>query len=470
MTNVHIKAPLTVAIIGGGLSGAAVAYHLANLTDADITVIEPRADLGRGMAYATPDPDHRLNVPDHKMTLRSDRPEDFRAWLHSATAPSLPANSARLSGEIYAPRAVFGAYVAAQLYPLQQQGRLRHVQARVISVSRPDRYRLGLSDGGQVTADIVVLAATHPNAGLPRELGNLAGDPALITDPFATGALAGVAEDARLLIVGNGLTSADIVASLHRRGHRGQITALSRHGLRSQPHGPTQPETKADFAKTPPRTALDLLRRTRAAVAQDQTVGLTWHAVFDRMRAQGPAIWAALPEPERRRFLRHLRALWDVHRFRIAPQTYEANQQMQRLGRLVTLAARIVTATAGSPIKLGLQARHNGTRFTIAVDRVILATGPAHGGVIKSTPALADLAALGLLQLDPLGLGLLTAANGQAVPLSGAPDGSLLVAGPLARATVGELMGVPEVITWAEHIAREVTGHINARWDLVAAQ
>ncbi|GLS88260.1 hydroxyacylglutathione hydrolase [Cypionkella aquatica] len=475
MTKHHTKTPLTVAIIGGGLSGAAVAYHLAHLTDADITVIEPRADLGRGMAYATPDPDHRLNVPDHKMTLRSDRPEDFRAWLHSPDAPTLPANSARLSGEIYAPRAVFGAYVAAQLQPLLQEGRLRHLQSKVVSVARASmgqggRYTLGLSDSGTLRADIIVLATTHPSAGLPRELANLADDPSLIADPFAEGALASVNPDARVLIVGNGLTSADIVASLHRRGHRGKITALSRHGLRSQPHGPAQPETKADFAAHPPRTALDLLRRARAAVAQDQAMGLTWHAVFDRLRAQGPAIWAALPEPERRRFLRHLRALWDVHRFRIAPQTYEANQQMQRLGRLVSLAARIVTATPGSPIKLGLQTRHNGTRLTIAVDRVILATGPAHGSVIKSTPALADLAALGLLQPDPLGLGLLTAASGQAVPGSGSADGSLLVAGPLARATVGELMGVPEVITWAEHIAREVAGQINARRGLVAAQ
>lgn len=103
MTNPRAQAPITVAIIGGGLSGAAVAYHLAGLTDADIVVVEPRAELGRGMAYATPDPDHCLNVPDHKMTLRSDRPEDFRAWLHRADAPSLPASSARLSGEIYAP-------------------------------------------------------------------------------------------------------------------------------------------------------------------------------------------------------------------------------------------------------------------------------------------------------------------------------------------------------------------------------
>ncbi|MDB5664927.1 FAD/NAD(P)-binding protein [Cypionkella sp.] len=462
--------PLTVAIIGGGLSGAAVAYHLAGLAEVDVVVIEPRAALGRGVAYATPDPDHRLNVPDQKMTLRSDRPEDFRAWLHSAEAPTLPANSARLSGEIYAPRAVFGDYVAAQLAPLLAAGRLRHVQARVISVGRPGRYALGLSDGGRVMADIVVLAATHPNPALPRELAGLARDTALIADPYATGALAGVTPDERVLIVGNGLTSADIVASLHKRGHRGQITALSRHGLRSQPHGPAQAETAADFAQAPARTALGLLRRVRMALARDAALGLTWHAVFDRLRAQGPAIWAALPAVERRRFLRHLRSLWDVHRFRIAPQTYEANQQMQRSGRLISLGARIVSVAPGASVKLVLQARGSATRFGLVVGRVILATGPAHGGVIAATPALGDLSALGLLQGDPLGLGLLTAASGQAVPLSGVPDGTLLVAGPLARATVGELMGVPEVITWAEHIAREVAVQVAARRKLVAAQ
>ena len=470
MSKLHSQRPVTVAIIGGGLSGAAVAYHLAGLTDTDVVVIEPRADLGRGMAYATPDPDHRLNVPDHKMTLRSDRPEDFRRWLHNGEAPNLPANSERLSVDVYAPRAVFGSYVVAQLAPLLAAGRLLHLQSRVVSVTRPDRYRLGLSDGGRVVADIVVLATTHPNAGVPQELAGLAGDPALIADPFAEGALAGVAADARVLIVGNGLTSADVVASLHRRGHRGQITALSRHGFRSQPHGPAQAETTADFAHTPAQTALDLLRRVRVALARDMALGLTWHAVFDRLRAQGPAIWAALPELERRRFLRHLRSLWDIHRFRIAPQTYEANQQMKRLGRLVSLGARIVSATPGNPVKLSLQARHNGARFTVAADRVILATGPAHAGVIAAVPALSDLAALGLLQRDPLGLGLLTAANGQAVPVSGGPDGTLLVAGPLARAAVGELMGVPEVITWAEHIAREVAGQVAALRRLAAAQ
>lgn len=463
----------TLAVIGGGLSGAAVAYHLAALLPpgaVDLVVIEPRAELGRGLAYSAADPDHRLNVPDHKMSLRSDRMDHFRCWLAAPKAPPLPPGAARLNGEIFAPRAVFGTYVAAQLAPLLASGQLRHLRAAVTGVARRGAYDLRLSDGTTLRADALVLAASHPKPALPRELAALSGDPALIADPLAPGALAGIGPEERLVIIGNGLTSADVLATLSARGHRGQITALSRHGWRSRPHGPSQAETSADFAQAPSRTALQLLQQVRRAVQADAAQGLTWHAVFDRLRAQGPAIWAALPLAERRRFLRHLRALWDVHRFRVAPQTEEARLRLERQGRLVHLAARITRLRRGAPVELRVVERHSRISFPVTADRVILATGPAHGRVIEATPVLADLAALGLLAPDPLGLGLHTSPLGHAIPTRGQPDGSILIAGPLARGTVGELMGVPEVITWAEHIARELASRILRRPSLAAAE
>jgi glycine/D-amino acid oxidase-like deaminating enzyme len=54
-----------VVIVGGGYSGVCVAVQLAQQSPLplDITVIEPEPEVGRGVAYGSTDPDHRLNGP-----------------------------------------------------------------------------------------------------------------------------------------------------------------------------------------------------------------------------------------------------------------------------------------------------------------------------------------------------------------------------------------------------------------------
>lgn len=209
------------------------------------------------------------------------------------------------------------------------EGRIHHLCTTVADiVADGTRFHLALADGSTLPADSVFLALTHPAPTVPVALAALKGSEVLVTDPFAPGALEGIGRGERVLIAGSGLTSADIVATLDQRGHAGAVHVISRHGWRSKPHGPTQRETAEDFARDPATTALGLLRRVRRALADDADAGLTWHAGFDRLRGQGPAIWAALPQDERKRFLRHLRGLWDVHRFRIAPQAFHT------LGRL----------------------------------------------------------------------------------------------------------------------------------------
>ncbi|RWR30366.1 FAD-dependent oxidoreductase [Sinirhodobacter populi] len=448
----------TVAIIGGGLSGAAVAWHLARLTPAPrIVVIEPRAELGQGLAYGTPDPAHKLNVPAQRMTLDTSDPLHFQRWLSSSEGPFLPAGSATLAGDIFAPRQVFGRYVAHHLRPFLDAGRIEHLRSHAQAARREgEQYRITLVTGEELRADRLVLAVSHPEPSVPRGLRALTAETGLIRDPYAPDALAGIAPDENVLIVGTGLTGADIVASLQERGHRGKIHLLSRHGRFSQPHGPAQDETGADFTVAPERTTLGLLRRVRRALAVDAEGGLTWHAVFDRLRTQAPAIWAALPQGERRRLLRHLRGLWDIHRFRIAPQTHDTLLRAIAARRVEPIAGAITDATvAPEGIALDLHLRGGGER-RLTVDRVVLATGPAHAAAFDVTPVLASLEAGGTIRRDPLGLGILTTTEGNAIDATGVAQETLLIAGPLARGAVGELMGVPEITARAEGIARKL--------------
>lgn len=399
------------------------------------------------------------------MTLISADLGHFAAWL-AAEPRALSDGTKEPGGDLYPERRIFGDYVAAQLAPLVAQGAVVHHRANALSVARDQgRFRIETSDGA-LTADLLVLAMTHLPPDPPAPFAALAGSARVIGDPYLPGALDRIGAAERVVILGTGLTSADVVASLDLRGFRGEILAVSRRGLRSRGHAPAVSASTADFTDPPSRTALALLRRVRSAVASEARAGRSWHAPLDRLREQSPEVWRALPEEERARSLARLRVFWDVHRFRIAPVVERRIDALLAEGRLRIRAARMLSAEE-TPRGIEVSYRPRG-RTTDATgpdaeasvserfDRVVLATGPAHGSVLRVNPALASLAAAGLIRRDPLGLGIATTRHCRADGPDGAPVPGLFVAGPLARGEVGELMGVPEVITHAEAVARAV--------------
>lgn len=457
----------TVAIIGGGFTGAAVAYHLARLADerSRIVVFEPRAEIGLGVAYSTQDPVHRINVPAARMTLLPDDEEHFARWLASNDALDGDPHATLANGQSYPARRLFGRYVSEELHPLLASGRIQHHRARIASVVQDGGgWALTTEAGRAFTADIIVIATSHPPPVPPALLAKaFEGEPKFIADPWRSEALAPIATDDRVLVVGTGLTMADAIATLDARGHRGPITAISRRGQRSRSHAPTHVEPFGDFATRPSRTARDLLRRVRATARADGP----WQGLFDRLRVQGPDIWRALPLIERRRLIRHLRPFWDTHRFRIAPQIGAILDRRIAQGTLVIQAASVRRAEVRSgrfvvtveirsgPGKSG-QTPSDRLR-TLTFDAVIATTGPGHGSILDSQPFLADLLACGSLVPDPTGLGIAVDEASRLIGTHG-PNSRAFVAGPLARGTFGELMGLPEVTNHAIFVATNIAG------------
>jgi len=73
-----MEAAMRIAIVGGGATEILAGAHLARRLDAandEVVVIEPGEALGRGLAYATNDPRHLLNVRIANMSAFADEPD-----------------------------------------------------------------------------------------------------------------------------------------------------------------------------------------------------------------------------------------------------------------------------------------------------------------------------------------------------------------------------------------------------------
>lgn len=448
-----------IVIVGGGFSGAALAIQLARRSEQPlaITLLEPRPQPGHGVAYSAEDPAHRINVPAARMMLSAAEEGEFERWYRASPAFAGDPQARWRDGKLYPQRSAFGRYMAEKFWQAASDSpsTLRHLQDRAIGL---DQGAIVTAAGQRLAADVVVLAISHPPPALPHQVAaRLAHHPALVADPWQPAALHRVGRDERVGIIGTGLSMADVVASLHRIGHRGPITAFSRRGLLPRPNaeGDYTPWTLSTGEVTADRTR-DWLARTRREIAAAAEQGISWQAVLDEVRRQGQQIWQRLPLAEQRRFLRHLRPWWDVHRYRIAPQVHAVIAAAQQSGQLRVVSARLA-ALDSTPHTVTLSLKHRrGMLEQVTVDRLMVTTGPAHSALIQSQPLLRALAAQGRIVADPLGLGILVNAHSEALDQQGQPDPRLLVAGPAARGRFGELMGLPQVAEHAEAVAQRI--------------
>ena len=94
-----------------------------------------------------------------------------------------------------------------------------------------------------------------------------------------------------------------------------------------------------------PTTLTALMRYVRNAIAEHQQQGGHWQAVINALRPFSHAIWKALSTHDRRRFLRHVFAYWNIHRHRLPHNVALTIQQMQDDGQLKIIPGKIVELT-----------------------------------------------------------------------------------------------------------------------------
>jgi uncharacterized NAD(P)/FAD-binding protein YdhS/predicted metal-dependent enzyme (double-stranded beta helix superfamily) len=449
--------PDTVAIIGGGFSGAMTAANLLKHDAARrVVLIERRGTVGEGLAYGTRDDAHLLNVPAARMSAWPDQPNHFLDWARQQNPDVRPGD--------FLPRMQYGDYVRETLQKTGTDHPDR-LDIRLDEVRRVMRHPAGgwmvhLSRGSSLRARAVILAIGHrppndPLAGIwdgPRER--------FLADPWRPYALNVIEPHERVGILGSGLTAVDTVLSLTEEPRTGPITFLSRSGLLPHSHSrtPVAPWDAAPLVQSilaQPASIRQLSRAVHREARRMLQTGGDWRSVIDGLRPHTATLWQHLPNREKQRFISRIRPFWEIHRHRMAPHIADRIVELIGQETLRRLTAVIRRAT-GSRDQVTVEIQERGCPATrsMTFDWIINCTGPAPSNFAESNPVIGSLLIHGWISRDELSLGLRTDAVGRAIGPNGQTLPDLLIVGTLRKPLLWESTAVPELRGQAEAAAK----------------
>ncbi|MEV4412083.1 FAD/NAD(P)-binding protein [Catellatospora sp. NPDC049609] len=483
-------------VVGGGCSGVLATRELLR-TGWHVVMVDPGARPGRGLAYSTAAPWHLLNSPAAAMSADPDDPDDFLRWCRLRAPHTAPGD--------FVPRSWYGDYLTEVLREADRtaQGRLTVQRGRVSRIFEPSAaggtLTVLLTDDVVIPADQVVLALGHPAPSAPARLdAALARSGAYVADPWRPGVLDSL-PDGPILLIGTGLTAVDVALSLSHAG-RHDLTAISRHGLLPQPH--LRPAPAVPSGSAPARAAAEPAGSAQARAADAASAGsgprgpvpagpasaqaatvaalgglLTagslagvvrslrriaqrtgqWRAVLDALRPHWDALWQSLPEPDQRRFLRHLARYWEVHRHRMAPAVADEIAGLRERGELRVRAAELCGLEAvDAGVRVVLRERHDGAITATRFAAVINCTGP--GRLVESDALVRSLVAEGMARPGPYRLGLDTDPHGALLRRDGSAHPALWTLGPTRRGVLWETTAAPEIRAQARALAEALAG------------
>lgn len=445
----------SIAIIGGGLSGTLVAIHcldhwkkLPAESRPQLHWIEPREQLGRGIAYSTENPAHLLNVPAAKMGWNPEKPAEFFEWA-LARDPAIKPTS-------FLPRKLYGEFIASQIGP-----RLSEIDSDLFKLHRSEaidlekkgsRYELALADGSRLMADVIVLALGNSRPGeIPIESPNFFNSDLYVRDPRDEAQIARkldtLGPNPEILILGSGLTTIDTVLTLQGLAPKCRMTIASRRGLFPTAHAPSP--------QLPPwrpegESLRELFRTVRKSCRQ---AGADWRSVIDAIRSEIPSLWMNLEAADREQFVRHVQAYWDMHRHRIAPSVAAELEKLKKSGQLHLFVGRVLDLQETSSASVRAKVRARGESEPVMQDYSLVVNCTRPESNIRKVPSafLRNLVRRGLVQSDPLGLGVEASADGKI-------SEGIWTLGPPLKGILWETTAVPEIRVQAKRLAQSLMG------------
>jgi uncharacterized NAD(P)/FAD-binding protein YdhS len=177
-----------------------------------------------------------------------------------------------------------------------------------------------------------------------------------------------------------------------------------------------------------------------------------WRGAVDSLRPHSHVLWRSLDADQQKRFLRHARPWWDVHRHRIAPEVAAVLKRMIGDGQLEIAAGRIKSMREGNrDLVAGIQRRGTDEvrerHFALGLNCTgpLGAIGRTEDGVLKS------LFERKMARPDALGIGLDVDERSR---VAGADR--LWAVGPLTKGAMWEIVAVPDIRGQVADVAKDI--------------
>lgn len=420
----------SVGIVGGGAAGVLTAIHLCETAThaVAVTIYEPRAQLGAGVAYSTHDPQHLLNVPADGMSIFPDQPHHFTQW-------------AGVNGNDFVERHRYAHYLRETLQSRLERAPhvvLEHRCEPVLNLSigtneEPHQQLIVHTGTATQTHDAVVIATGNAAPTRPAWVPE---HERIIHDPWSTGALANIAPGDRVACIGTGLTFVDIALTLTAAG--ATVHGYSRHGLLPHAHAAVGTLPQPPHMTTP-REVLRWLRQQH-----------DWRAAIAALRPITSELWQSFDDRQRRQFLRHPMRYWEIHRHRMAPQVAAQLQQHLHTGNISIHQSNVVRVD----LTQGVRLHNTNGEVSDEYDWLVLCTGPSDDSS-SAGGLLSTLIAAGTARRGHAGMGVDSdPVTGALISAAAAVHPHVFVIGTMRRGTLWETTAIPELRSQAKALAK----------------
>jgi len=237
----------------------------------------------------------------------------------------------------------------------------------------------------------------------------------------------------------------DTVLTLYHQKHKGQIVALSRHGLIPAKHllSESYPDFSNELKGITSLGEAVMIVRKHIDIAEKNGIG--WRAVIDAMRPFTQSFWINFTLQAKKDFLKYYKTFWEVSRSRMPEECAMIIEKMIDERSLIVIPGRVNKFEKnGAKIKVVYKNNKTGAIDFLIADVVINCMGPGLNFEKIKDPLVESLVKQGLICNSPAAVGINALPDGTVLRKDGQPSDMMFTLGSLLRGVLWETIAIPE--------------------------